>query len=154
MRLTALLGCAVLVVACAKSDTPPAADTSTAATTAPASAVSLAALAGMWDVTVKPEGKDTVLTTYVLNTMDSTAWTFVFPNRTDTISLRVTGVSAEGVMTEAGPFKSNVRGGDAMVSTSGPFRLENGKMVGITTARYQTTGPDSVVRLSIEGIKR
>jgi hypothetical protein len=107
----------------------------------------------MWDVTVKPEGRDTVITTYVLNTMDTTRWTFVFPNRTDTIPLRVTGVNVDGVMTETDWFESNVRKG-AKVRTSGTFRLENDKMVGITTARYQTTGPDSVARLSVEGTKR
>jgi hypothetical protein len=33
------------------------------------------------------------------------------------------------------------------------MRLQDGKLVGITVARYATSAPDSVVRLRIEGTR-
>lgn len=151
MRLTALLGCAALLAGCAKTENPPASDT-TAVTAAPVAAVSLASLAGMWNVQTTSETSDSVLTTYVLNTTDSSAWTLTFPKR-DPIPMRITGVSGDSVMTEAGPFESVLRKG-VQVRTSGAFRLQDGKMIGTTVARYETTGPDSVLRLRIVGTKQ
>jgi len=153
MRLTALLGCAALLAGCTKSESPPVADTSMAVTETPAAVVSLGSLAGMWDVKVMPADRDTTLTTYVLNTTDSSAWTLTFPNR-DPIPMRIVDVSGDSVTVEAGPFESNVRRGGVQVSVRGPWRIQDGKLVGMTTARYQTTGPDSVVMLRQEGTKR
>jgi hypothetical protein len=41
--------------------------------------MSLASVAGMWNFVVKPEGRDTVVTSYLLNTTDTTSWTFTCP---------------------------------------------------------------------------
>jgi len=147
MRFTALVGLAVLVSACTKQDAPPAADT-----TAMAAPASLASMAGMWNVNVMREGSDSVATTYVLNTMDTAAWTFTFPNR-QPIPIRITGMSGDTVLSEAGPFESSVRPG---VQTSNTIRtwLEGGKLVGWVRARYDVSGPDTVIVFRTEGTRQ
>ena len=81
MRIAALLGCAALTVACTAKESAPPADT-TAAVPAGPPPVALAHLAGIWNVTARPEGKDSVATTYILNNTDTTDWTFQFPRQT------------------------------------------------------------------------
>lgn len=152
MRLTALLGCAALLAGCAKAESPPVADTMAMSEPAPAAAMSVASVAGMWNVRVLGETGDSTLTTYVLNTSDSSAWTLTFPNR-DPIPLRITGVSGDSIMTESGPFESNLRRG-VQVRTSVVWRMEGGKLMGYTVARYATTGADSVVNLRSEGTRQ
>ncbi len=95
MRITALLGCAMLV-ACSTKKTPPVADT-TAIASAPAPAMSLASIAGTWKVIMKPEGKDTVVSVYLLDTSDSTSWTITFPNGMRA-AMRVIGMSGDTVL--------------------------------------------------------
>lgn len=156
MRFTALLGCAVVLAGCAKADAPPA-DTIAAVET-PAVAegpapISLASLAGKWDVKIMGASSDSVLTTYVLDATDSTAWSFTFPKR-PSVPMRITSVSGDSITTEAGPFESAVRKGGVKVRTTSTVRLKDGKMVGTTTARYVTTGPDSVAALRMEGTKQ
>ena len=149
MHFKALLG-AALLVGCAKAENPGAADTM-AATETPAAAISLASVAGLWDVQTMTETSDSIVTTYILDATDSAAWTFKFPNR-DPIPMRAT-VSGDSVMTESGPFESVLRKG-VQVRNAGVFRLQDGKMVGMTVARYETTGPDSVLRLRVVGTKQ
>ena len=156
MRLTALLGFAVVLAGCSKADAPPAADTGAlaieAAPPAPAP-MSLASLAGTWDVNVMPEGRDTVVTSYVLNTTDSSAWSFAFPNRTDQIAMTITERRGDTLVTHAGPFASALRK-NAQVRTETLMWMEDGKLVGRTTARYDTKAADSVVALRVVGTKR
>ena len=96
---------------------------------------------------------DSVLTTYVLNTTDTSAWTFAFPKR-ESIPMRITSVAGDSIVTDAGPFESSVRKGGVKVRTMSTLRLIDGKIVGTTTARYATTGPDSVAMLRMEGTKQ
>ena len=145
MRFRALIALALLA-ACSKADAP---GTDTAAMAGDALA---SGMAGMWDVRVMPEGRDTVLATYVLNTTDSSNWTLTFPNR-EPIPMRETGRGGDTVMTEAGPFESAVRAGQ-MVSVSTKTWIENGMLRGKTTARYQNAGADSVAMLRQEGTRR
>lgn len=152
MRFTVLLGCAALLVGCTKADGPPAADTMAMSEPAPAPAMSLASVAGMWNVRVLGETGDSTLTTYVLNNTDTSAWTFSFPNG-DPIQMRVTGVSGDSVMTESGPFASSVRPG-MQVRTTVVWRMQNDKLMGTTVARYVTTGADSVLNLRSEGTRQ
>ena len=149
MRFTALLGLAVLVTGCTRQDAPSAADTMAIAPPAPAS---LAGMAGMWNVNVMREGSDSVATTYVLNTTDTAAWTFTFPNR-QPIPIRITGMSGDTVLSEAGPFESSVRPG---VQTSNTIRTwrEGDKLVGWVRARYDVAGPDTVIVFRTEGTRQ
>lgn len=116
--------------------------------------LALADLAGRWNVRSVPEsGTDTSATTYVFTaTSDTTGWTVTFPNRQRPIPARVIATAGDSVVTEAGPFESARRRG-VQVRTRNVMRLQNGQLTGMTTARYQTTGPDSVLRLRIEGMR-
>ena len=151
MRRTVLLGMAVVFAACSRTDSPPATDTAAAMTDASA-ATSLASFAGTWDVNVMPEGSDSVATTHVLNVTDTAAWRLEFSDRQGT-ALRVTGMSGDTVLTEAGPFESGVRRG-VQVRTTNTYWLEDGKIMGRTTARYETTGPDTLRMFHSVGTKR
>ena len=156
MRIMTILGIAAVIAGCAKSDAPPAADTGMAMEPAPApvapAALSLADVAGKWTVRVMGETSDSTLSTYVLTaTADTAGWVFSFPNGKP-IPMRVTSVSGDSIVTTAGPFPSSLRKG-AQVSTVGTFRMQDGKMVGTTIARYPGAGADSVARLRIEGTR-
>lgn len=151
MRFTVSLGLAALLFAgCAKQDNPPAADTAAMSGTAGASV--LANMAGMWNVNVMREGSDSVAATHVLNTTDTAAWSFTFPNR-EPIPMRITGMSGDTVLAEAGPFASAVRPG---VQTSNTIRtwLEGDKIVSRVRARYEVAGPDTVIMFRTEGTRQ
>lgn len=152
MRTIALLGLAVLATACSSKEAPPAADT-TAMAPAAAPAMSMASAAGMWNVNVMPVDRDTVLTSYVLNATDSTAWKFTFTGRTDEIPMRVTGMSGDTLLTEAGPFQSGVRAGQE-VSVKTKSWMQDGKMMMSVDAHYAGTPPDSIVKLRAVGTKQ
>ena len=152
MRSTALLCCALLLVACGGSETPPA-DSATAVAPAPApapAALSLAELAGNWTQTVRSETSDSVLVTATITaTADTTGWTVTLPNRPPMpVRVRVDG---DSVMNWSGPYESVLRKG-VQVTTEGVLRKQpDGKLAGITIARYaRPGGADSVVRLRTE----
>ncbi len=151
MRLTALIACALLVAGCSKKDAAPV-DTTVAAVPA-ASAMSLESLAGVWNVSVMPEGRDTVLATYVLNTTDTAAWMFAFPNRPP-LALRITGRSGDSLLTEAGPFESGITPGLQVKSSTSTLWMQDSKLVGRVRTSYDRTGPDSVVNLRTEGTRQ
>lgn len=154
MRLTVLVGLAVVFSGCSKAESPPATDTGAAmtdATAAPA-ATSLASFTGMWDVNVMPEGSDSVVTSHVLDATDSTAWKLTFPNRAGA-AVRITGMRGDTVLAEAGPFESGVRQG-MQVRTTNSYWMQDGKLMGRTRARYETTGPDTVRMFHSAGTKR
>ena len=151
MRSTVLAGLVVILAACSKADAPAPADT--AATGAiPPTATTRGSFAGVWDVSVMPEGSDSVATTHVLNVSDTSAWVLEFSDRPST-PLRITGMSGDTVMAEAGPFESGVRRG-VQVRTTNSYWLQDGKVMGRTTARYETTGSDTLRRFHSVGTKR
>ena len=154
MRFTALLGCALLVVACTKKEAPPADTTAVAPEpAAPVQTVSLASVAAIWNVVVKPEGKDTVVTTYILNTTDTTDWHFQFP-KGKPIAMKITGIRGDTIVTETGIFDSAVRPGQK-VQTNSLTWLQDGKLMGKTVAHYQNSkSPDSVLNLITEGTRQ
>ena len=151
MRRITLLGLAVVFAACAKADTPPATDTAIAVTETPA-ATSLGSFAGMWDVNVMPEGSDSVATTHVLNVTDTAAWRVEFSDRPGA-AVRLTGMRGDTVLAEAGPFESGVRRG-VQVRTANTYWLQDGKLMGKTIARYETTGADTVRHFHSVGTRR
>jgi len=117
-----------------------------------AAALSLAEVAGKWNVNIRGETGDSILTTYVLTTTaDTSGWSFSFPNGKP-IPMRVTSMGGDSVVTMAGPFPSALRK-NMQVSTDGAMRLQNGKLVGMMTAHYVTSGADSVVKLRMEGTR-
>jgi hypothetical protein len=154
MRSVLLLLVTAGIVGCAPREEQPAADTTAAVTTGPAP-ISLADLAGTWDITTTREGSDSVLTTsQLMATADTTGWMQHLPNR-DPIPVRVVSVAGDSVVTEAGPFESVLRPG-VQVSTTSVMRLQNGQIVGTTVARYSgpKAGADTVLRLNTKGTRR
>ena len=155
MRGLAMGCCAVILVACSKSKEQPAVDEmadATAAEPAAPAPIALADVAGKWTVNVKPEGKDSsVLTFEMVATSDTSGWVFNFPKKKP-VPVRVIAIDGDSIVTEAGPFDSNLRKG-AKVTTRTVNRLEDGKMVGLTTARYATSGADSVTMLRFEATR-
>jgi len=150
MRSTVLLGLAVLLSGCTKQESPPAADTTAMSESTGGSPV--ARMAGMWNVNVMREGSDSVATTHVLNSTDSAAWSFTFPGR-QPIPIRITGMSGDTVLAEAGPFESSVRPG---VQTTNIIKtwLEGDNLVSWVRARYDGTGPDTVIIFRTVGTRQ
>jgi hypothetical protein len=157
MRILALSCCVASLVACTRGDRDNVAtDTAAGATdTAPAaSTLSLADLAGTWNVTARPEsGSDTSATRYTLTARsDTSGWSISFPGRPQPVAVRVVAVQGDSVVTEAGPFQS-VRRRNVQVTTRNVLRREGDRLVGSTRARYQTTGSDTVLVLRTEATR-
>ena len=154
MRVLSLSLAALLAAACTKPDAVPAADTTAVTQEPAAAALSLADIAGRWNVASTPEtGTDTTPTLYTMTTTaGADGWTIEFVNRPGVIPMRNVMVDGDSVMTEAGPFESNRRAG-VQVSTRSVMRLVDGRLVGTTRASYATTGPDSVLMLRTEGTR-
>jgi hypothetical protein len=154
--LTFACCCAAALIGCRKSENRAAADTAAATETAAAApaapaGISLADVAGKWNMRTTNEAGDSTLVTYVLNaTADPAGWTINFKNRPP-VPVRVT-VSGDSIITDAGPYESVLRKG-VQVTTHGVSRLQGGKLVGITVAHYATSGPDSVRRVRTEGTR-
>jgi hypothetical protein len=155
-RLTFFCCCtAFALVGCAKSDettTDTAAGTASATTAAPAE-ITLADIAGKWNLRAVPEsGADTTPTLSELNiSTDTAASTMTFPNRPP-VKTRLVTIGGDSIVTEAGPYPS-VRRKGVQVTTHAVLHLRDGKLVGNTVARYKTTGPDSVLRLRTEATR-
>ena len=163
MMLRVVLACSttLVVIGCAKSeqaktDSAGGAAAAPAATPAPAPtpppALSLADVAGKWQMRSAPEsGTDTSATTYVLTATTDSTWTMTFPSGLK-VPVHVT-VAGDSLMEKTGSFASQRRKGVKVSMTEGTLRLQNGKLVGTTTAHYAKPGPDSVLRLRTEGTK-
>ena len=150
MRFTPLLACAAVLVACAGSEkAPPDSATAVPAPAAAPTTLSLADLAGKWTQQVRGENSDSVLVTAeVIGTSDPSGWTITLPKR-PAMPLRVS-VDGDSIMVASGPYESVLRKG-VQVTTAGVLRMQDGKLVGMTTAHYaKATGADSVARLRTE----
>ena len=112
--------------------------------------ISLADVAGTWEMRSVPEtGSDTTATVYQL-VASADGWTLMLPDR-DPIEAEVT-TSGDSIVMLAGPFES-VRRDGVMVTTHSVYRLEGDRLVGTVVARYETTEADSVLRLASEGTR-
>lgn len=154
----AICFCAAVLAGCAKKDdaaVDTTSDTTTPAVTATPTApapVNLADVAGKWDVrSVPTTGTDTTVTTYVLTaTSNTSGWTITFPGRKPMgVQVRTDG---DSIMMDAGPFPS-VRRKNVQVTTNAVVRLQDGKMVGTTTAHYNVKTADSLLTLTTTGAR-
>lgn len=119
-------------------------------TTAAATGITLADIAGRWDMRSVPvAGTDTTATVYQ---MEATAdgITLFLPDREPIQA--VPTIDGDSIVFDAGPYES-VRRDGVMVTTHAVYRLEGGRLVGNVTAHYQTSGADSVLQLSSEGTR-
>jgi hypothetical protein len=85
-------------------------------------------------------------------TGDTSGRVFNFPKRKP-VPLRVIVVDGDSIVTEAGPFQSVLRKGAKVTVSHSVYRLQDGKLVGATTAHYATSGPDSVAHLRFEATR-
>ena len=115
--------------------------------------ISLADVAGTWNVRSTVEGNESTVVTYdMVATADSSGWSIKFPKRDEQIPVRIIAVEGDSIVSESGPFESVLRKG-VQVNTRVVSRLQDGKLVGTTVARYKVTGPDTVARLRWEATR-
>ncbi len=139
---------ALAFMACAQEETDEA--TEEAADTTAVAGISLANLAGTWNMASTPtDPGDTVVTRYQL-VIDESGWTMHLPDR-DPISASVV-IEGDSIVADAGPYES-VRRAGTMVTTHAVYRMEGDRLVGTTTAHYQTGDADSVLTLTTEGTR-
>ncbi len=154
MRVARTCFIALLVLGCSKAADEPADATvgeAPAMAEAP-STISLADVAGTWKVRSTVEGSEGTAVTYdMVATADRSGWSINFPDR-EPIPVRVVAVEGDSIVSEAGPFESVLRKG-VQVNTRVVSRLQDGKLVGTTIARYQVSGPDTLARLTFEGTR-
>src|SRR5256885_8151823 len=159
-RVAIAFSAGLMLAGCAKTEQAAKDSAAAAAAAAPAPAptpppapsLSPSDLAGKWNMTSVPEsGKDTTPTKFVLTaTADTTGWVVVFPSGVK-VPQHVT-FSGDSVIEKSGVFPSQRKKG-VKVTTDVVLRLQNGKLVGTTTAHYSKSGADSVLRLRTEGTK-
>ncbi|HMG70595.1 MAG TPA: hypothetical protein VK544_05730 [Gemmatimonadaceae bacterium] len=154
----ALCCCAAVLAGCAKKDdaavdtTAMASSSTTSTTTTAPAPINLADVAGKWDVRAVPTSGDTTVTTYVLTAMATPdGWTLTFPGRKTPQPIKVT-VDADSIIVAAGPY-SSVRRKGVQVTTNGSLHLQNGSLVGATTAHYNVKTADSVLTLTTTGTR-
>ena len=157
MHRIALCCCAVVLASCSKpKEQPPAAEAPAAASETPAAPpapapIALADLAGKWNMRTMPENSDSTLISWeMVATGDTTGWVSHFPKRKP-VAVHV-AVGGDSIVLESGPYESVLRKG-VQVTTHTVDRLQDGKLVGTTTAHYKTSGPDSVRQLRVEGTR-
>lgn len=155
MRSTLASLAVLALIACGKSkdDAAAVADSIAAAAAAAMPApITLADVAGKWNVKTMAMGSDSALLNFEINAgADASGWSFTFPGK-DPVPVRVVEVAGDSITTEAGPYESALRKG-VQVSTHSVMRLMDGKLVGATTARYNVMTADSVVMLHTEGTR-
>jgi hypothetical protein len=154
MRRLVLCCCAIALVGCNKPKEEPAAEPPAAAPETPAAPapIALADIAGKWNVRTMAESGDSTLVTYELvASSDTSGWSLNFPKRKP-VPMHVVAVAGDSIVTEAGPFESVLRKG-VKVTVQSVNRLQDGKLVGTSTAHYATSGPDSVRNLRFEGTR-
>lgn len=140
-RQSVLLACVVLIAACAGRTIPPADVTGS---------VSLADMAGTWNMRTLNMAGDSVLVTYdIFATNDVSGWTLTFPGRAP-IPVRVIEVAGNSVIIDAGPYTSPLRQG-VTVSTRFDMKLQAEGLTGLITAVYNMPEGQTTVPLRVEG---
>ena len=153
MRRFAFFCSAAILVGCGKSEVPPARDTTAMASPTPESrpALSLADLAGKWKLRSTDEAGGNVVESELTATADSSDWTWTRPDG-KTVPMRVVAVGGDSLITEAGPYESALRKG-VQVRSRMVLRLQEGKLVGTSEARYSLKGGDSVAQRPTQGTR-
>jgi hypothetical protein len=113
--------------------------------------ITLADVAGTWTVNAVSEAGDTVPQFELVATADPSGWVLHYPDR-DPVPVRIIEVAGDSIVTEAGPYNSLLRPG-TQVWTHGVWRLEGDRLMGTTTAHFQTTDPDSVITVRSEATR-
>jgi hypothetical protein len=150
------VACGIFLIACTQEE--PAEDETmvedTTAMAPEAAGMSLADVAGTWTMTGTTEAGEPAPPYELTATADQSGWEFRFPDYPDrgTIPVRVIEVAGDSVVTETDRFESALRPG-VQVWTHAVYRLEGDRLVGNLVAHYETTEPDSVLNISVEGTR-
>ena len=148
MKRLVPLFAALLLLACAQEATEETTDE--AADTTAVEGISLADLAGTWNMrTTSTDPADTFVNEYQI-VIDEGSWIMNFPDR-DPVSVTAV-VDGDNVITDSEPFES-VRHPGTMVTTHTIFHMEGDRLVGDVTATWQTAAGDSVAQLRTEGTR-
>jgi hypothetical protein len=148
MKRLVPLFAALLLLACAQEATEETTDE--AADTTAVEGISLADLAGTWNMrTTSTDPADTFVNEYQI-VIDEASWIMNFPDR-DPVSVTAV-VDGDSVITDSEPFES-VRHPGMMVTTHTIFHMEGDRLVGDVTATWQTAAGDSVAQLRTEGTR-
>ena len=154
----AFVCCAAILAGCTNSEKRTADDRTAIDTAAVAPApeagspaISLADVAGKWKIRTTDEAGGTPVETELKATGDTSGWTLSGPNRKP-IPVRVIAVAGDSIVSESGPYESFIRKG-VQVTTRAVYRLQGGKLVGTTEARYALKGQDSVAHRPTEGTR-
>jgi len=140
---------ALLLLGCAEEATEES-TVEAADTTAAVEGISLADLAGTWNMrTTSTDPADTLVNEYQI-VVDDASWTMLFPGR-DPVSATAV-VDGDNVVTDSEPFES-VRNPGTMVTTHTVFHMEGDRLVGDVTATWQNAAGDSVGQLQTEGTR-
>ena len=150
MSRAALLLALPLVFACTKKEEAAPVDSTAVVAAAPAPASHV----GKWAVKVMPQDKDTVLASYVLDITDSQdGWKLTFPN-SEPLDVRVISVGADSIVTDVGPFPSQVQKGQTVKVVHSTWRVNGDKLSGMATVHYDKKTADSVSILRQEGTRQ
>ncbi|MFN2383695.1 MAG: hypothetical protein ABR559_05460 [Gemmatimonadota bacterium] len=147
-RCVVLAG-SLLLLACAKEAADEAVMEEPAADSLAAAAVSLADVAGTWDMRAVPVTGDTTATVFQLEAT-ADGWFYHLPER-EPITVAVV-VSGDSIIADAGPYES-VRRPGTQVTTHAVYRLEGQQLVGDVQAHYATAGADSTLTLQSTGTR-
>jgi hypothetical protein len=143
MRFLVFCAGAAVLAGCARPEDRTAREgEESAAMPAAAAPISLADVSGKWKVRSTDEAGGNLVESELTATADTSGWTMLLPNRKP-IPVRVVAVAGDSFVTEAGPFESAIKKG-VQVRTRTVNRLQDGKLVGVTEARYKIKGADSV----------
>jgi hypothetical protein len=150
LRNRCAIAASVLVLACGGAETADEAAVPAAEAQPAPATISLADVAGTWNVTAVSEAGDTTRSVLVA-TNEISGWTRTFPNR-EPMEVLVIDVGGDRIVVEAGPYESVVRPG-VQVSTQTVYRLQDGSLIGTGISHYVTTGADSVMRNRSIGVR-
>ncbi|HJU85872.1 MAG TPA: hypothetical protein VJ788_00700 [Gemmatimonadota bacterium] len=144
-----LFAAGMLVLGCESEPAEEPAEELPADTVAAAPTFSLADVAGTWDIRAVPVSGDTTASVaQIVVTPES--WTLMMADR-DPVEGVVT-VSGDSVIVDHGPYESIRREG-LMVTTRSVYRREGDRLVGTMVAHYETSESDSVLNLTVEGVR-
>ena len=148
-RLCLVIATGLALSACEGEPAEQATEELPADTVAATTAVSLADIAGTWDMRAVPETGDDTATEFQME-ITPDGITMLLPDR-DPIVTDVT-TAGDSIVMDAGPYES-VRREGLMTTTHTVLRLDGDRLAGTTIARYETMEADSVLRLTTEGTR-
>lgn len=137
MRRSLAVAVAVFsVAACSKQETPAADSPAMAAAPVTPAPLTNADLAGTWEAVGMPMDRDTVVVRFTWDATDTGEGTSITFASGEKVVATARQLSGDSVVTEAGPFKSQVRKGVNVTSTRMVLRKQGDQLVGMSTSKY------------------